>query len=451
MRRTSSLDCLPAIPQPEDLSRFAKEIDPEWIDLALEATGTATIRKRRLPATQVVWLVIGMALFRNEAITQIAASLDLALPNSSGHPTAARSAISNARGRLGEEPLAWLFNRCASEWAQASADRQPWHGLSLYGVDGTTLRVPDTDANSSHFGYASGGDRGLSGYPLVRVVGLMALRSHVLLSVAFGPYGQGEYTYATELWDSVPDNSLTLVDKNFLSAGVLVSLGAGGQNRHWLLPAKSNTKWRRLKTLGQDDELVEMTVSKEARRKDRSLPETWTARTVRYQRKGFRPRVLLTSLLDPERYPATELVTLYHERWEIELGYREIKTDMLDATKQPLRSKTPERVHQELWGIFIAYNLIRREMEHVADEAEVAPTRISFTMVYQYICLALINCSFASPGAIPKRLRDLRAYVKRFVLPPRRPERAYPRAVKVKMSKFKKKRRPSEKSSKDSK
>ena len=442
MRRTSSLDCLSAIPQPDELSQFEKDIDPEWIEEALKARGTATVRTRRFPAVQAIWLVIGMALFRNKAITEVASTLDLALPSPKGGPTAARSAVSNARGRLGKEPVAWLFKRCANEWAHASAARDRWQGLALYGADGTTLRVPDTDDNSDHFGYAKGGDRGDSAYPMVRLVAVMALRSHLIASVAFGPYKKGEYTYAAELWDTIPDDSLTLLDKNFLSAALLLSLQHKDRNnRHWLLPAKSTTKSRRLKRFGKGDELVEMNVSKEARRKNPSLPKTWTARAIRYQRKGFLPRTLLTSLVDPEHYPAAEIVELYHERWEIELGYGEIKTDMLDATKQPLRSKTPERVYQEIWGTLIAYNLIRVEMERIADEADVKPTRISFVMVYQHICLELIGYAFTSPGAIPKRLRELRELVKRFIIPPRRPERSYPRAVKVKMSNYPKKRR----------
>lgn len=353
MHLSRSLDCLAEL-APNDLSQIEKDIDPEWIEAALQATGTATIRRRRLPAAQVVWLVIGMALFRNKAITEVASSLDLALPTPNGGPTAARSAVSKARGRLGEEPLAWLFTRCADEWAHTGAERDRWRGLSLYGVDGTTLRVPDSDENREHFGLASGGKRGTSGYPLVRLVAVMALRSHLIASVAFGPYKDGEYTYAADLWDTMPTSSLTLIDKNFLSAALLLSLQKAGNNRHWLLPAKSTTKSRRLKRLGKGDELVEMTVSSEARRKHPWLPRVWTARAIRYQRKGFQPRTLLTSLIDPERYPADEIVELYHERWEIELGYGEIKTDMLDATKRPLRSKTRERVGQEIWGILIA-------------------------------------------------------------------------------------------------
>lgn len=437
----TSLDYIASLPQPENFDQVRENLDPEWIEAALQATGTATLRKRRLPAAQVIWLLIGMALFRNRSITEVATSLDLAMPSPNGRPTAARSAISKARSRLGAEPLEWLFQRSAEEWAHQSADRDRWRGLALYAVDGTTFRVPDSHENSDHFGYA-GGARGKSGYPLVRLTALMAVRSHLIANASFGPYGRSELAYAADLWNSIPDDSLTILDKNYLSADTLLSLHRGGENRHWLIPAKVDSKWRKLKQLGKNDELVEMNVSDSARRKNPTLPQTWTARAVRYQRKGFRPRTLLTSLVDPEKHPAAEIIELYHERWEIELGYGEIKTDMLDATKRPLRSLTPARIGQEIWGLLIAYNLVRLEMESIADEAGVPPTRISFVMVFQYICLELQSYIFTAPGAIPKRLRDLRADLQRFVIPGRRSERVYPRAVKVKMSNYAKKRRP---------
>lgn len=430
---------------PENLDDVRRNIDPAWIEEALAATGTATIRRRRLPAVQVVWLVIGMALFRNRAIAELVDKLDLVLPGAS--PTVAASAVPQARARVGAEPLAWLFTRCADAWAHASADAHRWRGLALYGVDGSTLRVADSDENRAHFG-GSNGPRGKSGYPLVRLVGLMAVRSHLLASAAFGPYETGENTYATELWPSVPDESLTLVDRGFFAANVLLSLTRSGTNRHWLTRAKKNLRWRVVERFGSNDMLVEMEVSPFAKAKDPTLPKTWQVRAIRYQRKGFRPSWLLTSLLDADRYPADEIVTLYHERWELELGYDEIKTEMLDR-EETLRSKSPTAVTQEIWGILLAYNLVRLEMERVAAGAHVPPTRISFVAALHRIIDEWSWLAVTSPGAIPSRLHDLRADLKRFILPPRRSERRYPRAVKIKMSNYPRNRRsPTERGAK---
>jgi Insertion element 4 transposase N-terminal/Transposase DDE domain len=421
-------------PQFEDLRR---NIDAEWIEQALHATGTATLRRRRLPAEQVVWLVIGMALFRNRSIHDVVSKLDLVLPGDT--PTVVPSAVAEARARLGPEPMEWLFTRTADEWAHASARRNAWRGLAIYGVDGSTLRVPDSDENREAFG-VSVAYRGESAYPLVRVAALMALRSHLLGAVSFGPYNDGEHRYASALWASVPDDSVTIVDRNYLAAPVLVPLQRSGRNRHWLVRAKSNTRWQVLRHLGEGDDLVELQVSSDSLSADPSLPKSYVARAVRYQRKGFQPQTLLTSLIDAEAFPADDVAALYHERWEIELGYDEIKTEMLDR-EEAIRSRTPEGVRQELWGILLAYNLIRLEMERVATDAKVDPSRISFVGAMRLICDEWLWCAIAQPGAIPKHLRNLRAALAGLILPPRRSERSYPRAVKIKMSNYPRKRR----------
>ena len=155
---------------------------------------------------------------------------------------------------------------------------------------------------------------------------------------------------------------------------------------------------------------------------------------------GHARSTILTSLVGADAYPAKELVELYHERWETEVGYDEIKTHMLDR-QETLRSKTPEGVRQELWGLALAYNLVRVEMER-AEEAKDPPTRISFVTSVGMITRALLDCPGprTTPGSIPKLLWFMREDLKRLVLPPRRPERAYPRAVKVKMSNYPRKR-----------
>jgi hypothetical protein len=332
---------------------FRRHLDPLWIEEALATTGTATLRKRRLPAEQVVWLVIGMALLRDRPIAEVVRQRDLAMPSRDGRRTVASSSVSQARARLGSDPMEWLYERTATQWADASADRNRWRGLALYGIDGTTIRVPDSQENRAHFGGQAAGadrdgkDRGVSGYPLVKVVTVMALRSHLLSAACFGPYETDERQYAKALYSSIPANSLVLMDRAYLDAAVFHELSAA--NRHWLTPAKSTTTWRVIKTLGKDDQLVEMEISSEARKKHPHLPTHFDVRAIRYQRKGHPPRTLLTSLVDAKQYPAAELRILYHERWEIELGFGELKTDMLQRL-EAIRSRSPDTVNQELWG-----------------------------------------------------------------------------------------------------
>lgn len=426
-----------APPSGELLPKFVASLDPNWIDEALAATGTATIRRRRLPAEQVVWLVIGMCLFRDQSMRELVATLDLALPGPRG-VRVAPSSIVQARERLGDEPLRWLFERTGQTWAHASARTHAWRGLALYGADGTTVRVPDSPENRDHFGGQKTRWDSTSGYPLVRLVTLMALRSHLLAGARFGAYGTAEGVYAAELWPLVPDQSLVIVDRLFLAAKTLLGIERSGAARHWLTRARTTSKWTRIKRLGAGDELVEMTVSSEARRQDPTLPQTWPMRAIRYQRRGFKPQTLLTSLVDAKRYPAAEIIALYHERWEIELGYNEVKRVML-AREESTRSKSPRGVAQELWGLALAYNLVRFEAERVAADAGVPPTRISFVAALTFVENALRSWGTESAGRLPERLIRLREDLGHFILPERR-ERSYPRAVKIKMSNYPRKR-----------
>ena len=420
---------------PPTLDDFRKQIDPDWVTEALAATGTATVRRRRLPAEQVIWVVLGMGMFRDRTIEDVVSKLDLALPSSGS--TVARSSVSQARDRVGSEPLRWLFERSASVWSARSAEAHEWRGLKLYGMDGSTVRVADTPENRETFGGQSGREGSESGYPMVRLVVLFVLRSHLLAGCNFGSYESNEIQYAWPLLESIPSRSLTILDRGFFGARFLLAIEASG-SRQWLTRARSDLKFRVIKRFGRGDELIEVNVSDHARRQDPSLPTTWQMRAVRYRRKGFPPQLLLTSLRDPDEYPAAELAELYHERWELELGYDEIKTELL-AREEAIRSRKPDGVKQELWGILITYNLIRLEMARIAAEADVDPTRISFVEALRLIRDEWEWLSVTSPGAIPKRLEALRRNVKRYVLPPRRPRR-FPRAVKIKMSSYDRKR-----------
>jgi hypothetical protein len=423
--------------KPEHVEDFRRQVEPAWIEQALAATGTVTVRRRRLPSEQVVWVVLGMSLFRDRPLEDVVSKLELALPGQAS--TVARSSVSQARERVGSEPMRWLFERCASAWAEASADQHRWRGLRLYGIDGSTVRVPDTPENRETFGGQNSRDGSVSGYPMVRITVLMVLRSHLLAAANFGRYeGTYELEYAKPMCERIPDASLTVVDKGYFGAPLLLGIERG-LDRHWLTRARSNLKAAVVERLGTGDELVEMEVSPHARKQDPSLPKTWRARRIRYQIPGFREQWLLTSLQDPKRFPAEEIVGLYHERWEVELGYDEIKTELLNR-EEAIRSRKPDGVRQELWGLLLVYNLVRQQMESIAREARVEPTRISFIealrlMRDEWAWLSVIS----SPGALPKRLSTMRAAIKRYVLPPRRPRR-FPRVVKLKMSNYDRKR-----------
>jgi hypothetical protein len=379
-----------------------------------------------------------MGLFRDRSIDEVVSHLGLVLPSSSLSPGITSSAIGQARDRLGAEPLAQLFDATTEHWAAKSAHEHRWRGLTVFGVDGSSLRVADTAENDGYFG-RPGSSRGKSGYPQLRLVALMVLRSHLLAGLNIGPWSSSEIALAESLWKKIPDQSLTILDRGFLSYRLLRGIETNGTGRHWLIRAKSALKWRVTRSLGENDSLVEITVPRRLRRQHPDLPETLTVRAVRYQYRGFRPQTLLTSLLDPEAFPAEEIAALYHERWELELGFDEIKTHALER-EEALRSKSPERTRQEVWGLAIAYNLVRVQMERVAEKVGVPPTRISFRHSILLIRgFWWMTAWAASPGKLPKRLEELDEQGALLVLPPRR-ERFYPRAVKIKMSNYPRKR-----------
>lgn len=432
MKLGDALEAVAELSAGDRLEGLKQHLHPDFIEDALTWAGKTSVRRRRLPAEQVVWLVIGMALRRNESIERVADVLDLARPDQR-NTLLAKSGICRARKRLTAEPLAYLFQVTAAEWSARSAEAHRWRGLSVYGMDGTTMRVADSPENRAAFGGQTG-PRGASGYPQVRVVAMMALRSHILSGFRFADYGTGETTLARDIWNEVPEDSLVIFDRAFLVKKDLVDLETSG-NRHWLSRTKSNTTWAIREKLGRDDYLVEWDLE------GPGLPTTWTLRAIHYKKRGYPRTTLLTSLLDPELYPAKEIIALYHERWETEIGHDELKTHMLER-QEAIRSRTPDGVRQELWGIAIAYNLVRLEMERTADEAKVPPTRISF--VHSLLLIRDVLGGLMGPrlplGTIPKRLQHLRRNLKRLVLPERRPKRVYPRAVKVKMSNYPRKR-----------
>lgn len=415
------------INQPYDFKALSHSIDPDWIARALSATGKASVRRRKLPAEQVVWLVIALALYRGQSIPDVAAHLDLLLPDDS-NPDIAKSALTQSRQRLGDDPLAHLFALSATAWDQRHQRGQSWRGLARYAVDGSTLRTPDSPENRLHFGaqaYASGV---VAAYPQVRMVTLTALASHLVREAVFGEYGKNEMRYAKSILEGIPDYSLTVFDKGFLSADILLNLQQSGVQRHWLIPAKSNTHWERLKG-SPSDYRVRMKVSPQARARSPSLPDYWEARVIETVSSQGKKRLLLTSLLDETTYPAKEIALQYTERWRIETSYRELKQEML-GDELTLRSGTPETVRQEIWGALLAYNLVRLEMAEVARETGVKATDLSFTLALHYLRHEWGWMAIMSPGRLPAHLQRLRIRLGELVLPRQRRGRDCPRVVK---------------------
>ncbi len=428
--------------RPASFEQFSAAIDPTWVAEALAATGAASVRRRKLPAEHVVWLVIGMGLFHDRSIAQVVQHLDLVLPGRRGERgRVTNAAIVQARDQLGAAPLAALFAQTATVWATAAADTTRWRGLAVYGLDGTTLRVADTPDNVARFGRPGSRHGEGAGYPQLRLVALSVLRHHLVAAAALGAYRTSEVSLAATLWAAVPARALVILDRGFCSYALFHALADPARQRHWLVRAKAGRtalKVHGVQRLGSGDHLVDLTRSRATRQAHPTLPATLRVRAVRVHHRGFRPYLLFTSLLDPVAAPAADLVALYHERWELELTFDEIKTHTLERA-EALRSHAPARVEQEVWGLLLAYNLLRLVMSRAAPRAGVSPLRLS----YRHALLALRSfwrtAWLTPPGVLPRHLAALLDELALFVLPARRPRR-YPRAVKIKMSNYPRKR-----------
>ena len=417
---------------PQSIDKFCDTLRPELIADALEATGTASIRKRKLPAEQVVWLTVGMSMFTNASIRQTLDRLNLTV-NGKVVP----SSISDARKRLGPAPIEFLFELLAKAWTKKSPDAV-WRGLQLFGVDGTTMRVPDSNENLEHFG-RPGSHRAEAAYPQVRAVAMMDLGQRVLHSARIGPLCQGENTLAASMFDSLPEDSLCLMDRGFMSFAHFFKIGRNLPNKHFLCRARSNARFKTVQHLKDGTILATLRASAQAKTKTPGMPDEISVRVIDYKVDGHKPIRLFTSLLDPRAYPGREMAHLYHERWELEIAFDELKTDMLNR-KETLRSKYPPGVEQEVWSMFLTYNLIRREMALTAQAHSAKPSVMSFKSSLLFIHDFFIsNSSDPSTGRLPERLRLLRDELWRYRLPPRRSERSAPRQVKIKMSSYPKK------------
>ncbi|HAS6172706.1 TPA: IS4 family transposase, partial [Vibrio vulnificus] len=197
---------------------FNKHIPLEWVEEAVQQTGRVSLRKRRLPAEQAVWLVLGIGLQRNRSIQDVCDKLELAFPDVEGELTPmATSSIIKGKERLGDKPMRYLFKTTAQQWEQ-QAEFDEVCGLKLLSVDGTYFKTHNTEENQ-HFGFAQKG----ASFPSVLAVTLMSTRSHLLSDAAFGPVTNSEISYAQQLVGSVPDDSLTLFDRGFTSAELFTS------------------------------------------------------------------------------------------------------------------------------------------------------------------------------------------------------------------------------------
>jgi hypothetical protein len=425
-----------------DLFRRARDrINPAWIAAALETGECTGMRRRKLPADAVVWLVIAACLLAHLSFDDVVKTLGIAAPTRRGNAQTPPSsgAVADARARLGSGPMCEVFRTSARHWsAGADFEHLRFHGLDVLATDGFTARVYDSRAMVEEFGKPPSRSEEAA-YPQIRALCVVNAMTHFVLDAAFGPYRSAEIPLYEELVPRLPSHSVTLHDRNFNSYGTLCRIQAGGVERHWLVRAKQSMVAVEVQALGPGDALVDLEMSPQARKQDPSLPRHLRCRRVTYV-IGAKTYTLITSMLDPVRFPAQEVAALYHSRWEVELVFDDVKTELRESAIT-LRSRTVDGVYQELYGVLVAHNLVRVEMAKAAVLLRVPPNRISFHRALVLICQ---HVQWVANSSAPSKAFDrtvlLQAQLQYLLLPPRRVERHYPRVQKVVVGRYPRKR-----------
>lgn len=417
---------------PDHLARTLRDrIDPTWIQQALVQGEGVSVRRRKMPADVVVWMVIGACLFAGMSFVDVLEHFGLTPPTRRGSPQVlpTSGAVARARERVGGATLAALFRIATGAWLERpELQHLVFHGLRVCGIDGFTVRIPDTPTNVAAFGKPPS-RREEAGYPQARVLCVVDAASHMIVQATPGAYRDAEVPLLSEVIDELPGSTVYVLDRNFNAFARLRQLHDHTRDRHWLVRCKKTLRVKTVRVLGPGDELVEVTLSPASRHGDPTLPETFVARRICYsvRKTDF---VILTSMTDNGRFPAAEIAALYHRRWETELVVDDLKTEQR-AARMTLRSKTPDGIHQELFALMLAHNLARVEMAQVATLLGVEPTRISFHRAVAAIAHHLHIVATSPPTKMLMYRDFLRAQLAYFVLPERRRHRSYPRALKV--------------------
>lgn len=360
------------------LGVIMKTFPVRTIKTVLSETGKASVRHRDLPAHVVVYYVIALALYMQssyrEVLRCLLEGLRWLLGPSVVH-VAGKSAISQARTRLGWEPMFRLHDEVVKPIATRDT-RGAWYGQwRLVSLDGSTLDVADSAANEEVFG-RPGASRGTSAFPQIRFVALVENGTHVLFGGQMDGYGTSEVALAKQVMTNLQPGMLCLADRNFCGFELWTLAQGTGADLLWRI--KKNLRLACEERLPDGSYLSHIYPSwKDHRRKTNGI----RVRVIDYCLDGVEDAEpiyrLMTTILDHEAAPALELAALYQERWEIETALDELKTHLRGA-RIVLRSKTPDLVRQEFYGLLMAHFAIRGLMHEAALAADEDPDRLSF-------------------------------------------------------------------------
>ncbi|SDH05868.1 Transposase DDE domain-containing protein [Nonomuraea jiangxiensis] len=407
---------------PGHLGELTQLMPFEMVDEALKQTGRVQQRVRDLPSRVAVYLMVAGALFPELGWRQVWQRLTAGLTGLTvAAPTGA--AMAQARKRIAAAPLRWLFELLRGPSAGTATPGTHWHGLLVCAIDGTVMSVADSPANLAVYPKQRG-NHGGAGYPALRLLTLLACGTRTLLDAVFAPASTGETTLAPRLLERLHRDMIVLLDRNFAVCALIQAIAATGA--HVLVRVKNG---RRLPLLARchDGSYLSRLGATPVRVIDAVITITTRAghRTSAYR--------LVTTLTDAHRHPAADLLTLYHQRWEIETAYLEIKSTILGG--RVLRARTPDGLDQEVHALLVAYQLLRLAMaEATTHRPGLDPDRASFTIALNTARDLVIQAA----GVIADTVIDLLGTIGRQVLAnlmPDRRIRTRPRLVKRAISK----------------
>ena len=408
---------------PGHLGELTQQLPFEMVDEAVAQTRTRQARIRDLPPRVVVYLLLGACLFPEVGYPGVWRKLVAGL---AGIPTATPTAgaLAQARRRVGVAPLRWMFDLLRGPAATPRQNGTRWRGLLVCAIDGTTMTVPDAPAVLTRF-TKQAGNHGGTGYPQLRLLALVACGTRTLIDAVFGPTTAGETTYAPALLRSLRPGMILLADRNFGAKDLIADIAATGAD---VLVRLKNGRTMPVLARYRDGSYLSTLGSQRVRMIEAEITISTTAgrHTGIYR--------LATTLLDHHRYPAAELIRLYHERWEVETAYLELKSSILGG--RVLRARTPNGIEQEVYALLVTYQLIRTAMaDATATWPEADPDRASFTTALHSARDLVIQAA----GVIADTVIDLVGTIGRHVLAhlmPDRRLRVCPRIVKRAISKY---------------
>jgi Insertion element 4 transposase N-terminal/Transposase DDE domain len=403
--------CLPRLSDQVAIGVLTSTYPPALVDRVLAQTGRVERRHRLLPARLVLYYVLALALFAGVAYEEVLRCLVEGLRGATWWPhprepwrawrVPAKSALIQARARLGAAPLRVLFEQAARPLATPQTQGAWYRGLRVMALDGTCLDVADTPANQAAFGRpGTGRGQGVGAFPQVRLVGLAECGTHAITKVAVGPCTTGETTLAPQVLGGLGPGMLALADRGLLAVELWRQALTTGAELVWR--AKTGTTGHALPVdrLLADGSWLSRLDAGGHRRRDPRGPVT--VRVLDYTiddpgRPGHRQHYrLVTSILDPAQAPAAELAALYHQRWELEGALDELRTHQR-GPRAMLRSKTPEGVEQEVYAHLLVHYAIRALMHQAALAAGTDPDRLSFVRSLRIVRRQLIAQAVFSP------------------------------------------------------